>query len=362
MTNEEVDRLLKQVAFDHFDRTGDWPSVNAVHREALKRNPALELPFTDALQFFSKHSGAYSSDAPTSLNVRDLQGVDGSAPLLAQFIGVVRLCVRKFEEGTDTSKISSDDLRFEFGFEDLEVRKMHAVVQREFLLTRGGSTDSERTHWWYEIAPDIHLFRNVQDVPSYLAVVDRLLKPIVTSERPTPYPKLRGLKPKGNAASIREYLSNAQDFQARSALLAAEPASPTTPDIPRRVFVLMPFGKLWSSSVYKMIRRCCARSNVSCRRADDITNTGRITSQIIAAIANADVVIADITGSNPNVLYELGQAHAGGKPTIVLNQSDKSPFDLQDFRQIFYKTSRLATASRQLAKFLKSELEERNSD
>jgi len=157
--------------------------------------------------------------------------------------------------------------------------------------------------------------------------------------------------------SAREYLSNAQDAQARLALVAGEPSSPgTAAGAPRRVFVLMPFGKLWSAPVYKMIRRCCARANVLCLRADDITNTGRITSQIIAAISNADVVIADITGSNANVLYELGQAHAGGKPTIVLNQAEKSPFDLQDFRQIFYRRSRLAAASRQLSKFVKSEL------
>ena len=116
-------------------------------------------------------------DAPTSLNVRDLQDVEGSAALLNQFIAVVRICVTKFDEGTDSSKISSDDLRHLLGFEDLQVRKMHAVIQREFLLTRSGSTDGDRTHWWYEISPDIHLFRNVHDVPTYVAVLDRLATP-----------------------------------------------------------------------------------------------------------------------------------------------------------------------------------------
>jgi hypothetical protein len=312
-----------------------------VHREALRRIPSLELPFGDALQFFSKHSGAFSTDAPTTLNVRDMQDVDGSERLLSQFITVVKLCVRKFEEETGTLTISSGDLRTALGLDNLGVRKMHAVIQREFLLTRSGSTNQERTEWSYEISPDIHLFRKVTELPSYLAVVDRLLKPVVSTERPTPYPNIGGVR-------------------ARFALAAAEPISPEhATDTVRRVFVLMPFRKWWSGSVYKMIRRCCGRSKVACLRADDITNTGRITSQIIAAISNADVVIADITGSNPNVLYELGQAHAGGKPTIVLNQSDKSPFDLQDFRQIFYKPTRLSAASRQLSKFLKSELEQK---
>jgi hypothetical protein len=287
-----------------------------------------------------------------------LQDVAGAELLLGQFIQVVQLCSRKFEE-PGTPKISSVDLRLELGFEDLGVRKMHSVVQREFLLTRSGTANQDRTEWSYEIAPDIHLFRNVTDVPSYLAVVDRLLKPVVTSERPTPYPKVRGLRPKFKAVTAREYLSNARDAQTRLALVAGEPSSPSTaPNSPRRVFVLMPFRPSWSGRVYGMIRRCCARANVSCLRADDITQTGRITSQIIAAISNADVIIADITRTNANVLYELGRAHSEGKPTIVLNQFRTSPFDVQDFRQIFYKPNQLSAISRQLSQFLRSSLEE----
>lgn len=329
MTSEEVNRLLKQVAFDHFDRTGDWPTVSTVHREALKRSPGLELPFTDALQFFSKHSGAYSMDAPTSLNVRDLQDVEGSAALLNQFIAVVRICVTKFDEGTDSSKISSDDLRHLLGFEDLQVRKMHAVIQREFLLTRSGSTDGDRTHWWYEISPDIHLFRNVHDVPTYVAVLDRLATPAA-------------------GGSVE-----AHDWAASQPKTKSEKAAHV-----RRVFVLMPFRPLWSKRVYKMIEGCCDRANVGCLRADDITKTGRITEQIIQAISNADVVIADITRSNPNVLYELGFAHANAKKVIVLNQGASSPFDVNDWRQIRYNKSHLNPASRKLSQFLRSAVEE----
>jgi hypothetical protein len=352
MTNKEVDKLLKKVAFDHFDQTGEWPSVSTVHREAVKRY-GLELPFTDALQFFSKHSGAYSTDAPTSLNVRDLQDVDGSAALLNQFIAVVRICVTKFEEGTDSSKISSDDLRHLLGFEDLEVRKMHAVLQREFLLTRSGSTDSDRTHWWYDISPDIHLFRNVQDVSGYLAVVDRLVKP-------GPRPPMVVRDGRGSIYSDPDEL-RARNIEAVSALSASEPQVKgigTTAQQVRRVFVLMPFRPLWSKRVYKMIKGCCDRANLGCLRADDITKTGRITEQIIQAISNANIVIADITRTNPNVLYELGFAHANAKKVIVLNQGASSPFDVNDWRQIRYNKSHLNPASRKLSQFLRSAIEE----
>ena len=348
MTTEQLEALLKTIAFAHFELTGDWPSVSAVHREALKRAPDLELPFTDALQFFSKHSGAYSTDAPTSLTVRDLRGVEGSAPVLAQFIHVVRICVRKFEEGTDSSKISSDDLRHELGFEDVEVRRMHALIQREFLLTRSGSSDKDRTHWWYDISPDIHLFRKVRDVPSYLAVLDRLANP-------TTVPKIL-VRDTGSGQTASDLSSKLQRF---SALAATEPKSKA--DVAanaRRVFVLMPFRPAWSKRVYKMVKGCCGRATVACSRADDITKTGRITAQIIQAISNADIVVADITRANPNVLWELGFAHALGKTVIVLNQGASSPFDLHDLRQIRYAATSLNPASRKLSQFLRSAIEE----
>ena len=55
---------------------------------------------------------------------------------------------------------------------------------------------------------------------------------------------------------------------------------------------------------------------------------------------NADIVIADITGENPNVMYELGYAQRADKPTVILNQRvEASSFDLRDWRQVPYSPS-----------------------
>jgi hypothetical protein len=51
-------------------------------------------------------------------------------------------------------------------------------------------------------------------------------------------------------------------------------------------------------------------------RADSMNEPGRITSQIIKLLMDADLVIADLTGNNPNVYYELCLRHALGKPVI----------------------------------------------
>jgi len=55
------------------------------------------------------------------------------------------------------------------------------------------------------------------------------------------------------------------------------------------------------------------------------------------AIERAAVVIAEITPRNPNVFYEVGYAHALGKPTILLaRRGSELPFDIRSYRVVFY--------------------------
>jgi len=64
--------------------------------------------------------------------------------------------------------------------------------------------------------------------------------------------------------------------------------------------------------------------------------------KIVEFIASADIVIADCTGNNPNVLYELGLAHALGKETILITQDsmDGVPSDIKLFEFIKYDLGR----------------------
>lgn len=71
-------------------------------------------------------------------------------------------------------------------------------------------------------------------------------------------------------------------------------------------------------------------------RSDQISTPGSITNQLILNVVNADLVVADLTGLNPNVMYELGIRHAAQKPTIhICETSQKLPFDLLTHRTIF---------------------------
>ncbi|MBU7584675.1 MAG: hypothetical protein KAF91_17480 [Nostoc sp. TH1S01] len=73
-------------------------------------------------------------------------------------------------------------------------------------------------------------------------------------------------------------------------------------------------------------------------RADQIQTAGRITTQVLQALNDADIVIADLTGENPNVMYELGIRHAIRKPFIhMMENNSKPPFDIYDVRTVFYR-------------------------
>ena len=70
-------------------------------------------------------------------------------------------------------------------------------------------------------------------------------------------------------------------------------------------------------------------------RADSIEMSGLITSQVINSILDAPLVIADLTGGNPNVFYELAIRHLIRKPYIhIIQKGETVPFDIQGVRTV----------------------------
>lgn len=109
-----------------------------------------------------------------------------------------------------------------------------------------------------------------------------------------------------------------------------------------KAFVVMQFGHNYDDLYQDVIKKVCETNGYTVYRADEGLGTGLILNDIITAIKNSALVIADITPDNPNVFYEVGFAHALNKPTILLNeknQREKLPFDISGFRTIFYDNS-----------------------
>ena len=104
------------------------------------------------------------------------------------------------------------------------------------------------------------------------------------------------------------------------------------------VFVIMPFSEKMTPVYEDHIRKVCDNIGLDCKRADLVLNTESIINDIWSLISNAQIIICDCTGKNPNVFYELGLAHALGKKTICITQNnDDIPFDIKHLRYIKYE-------------------------
>jgi hypothetical protein len=80
--------------------------------------------------------------------------------------------------------------------------------------------------------------------------------------------------------------------------------------------------------------------NYEVTRADQISEPGQISRQIIERINDAAVVIADLSGHNPNVFYELAIRHAINKPVVqLIAKGETIPFDISNQRTIEYDFS-----------------------
>jgi len=102
-------------------------------------------------------------------------------------------------------------------------------------------------------------------------------------------------------------------------------------------FVMMPFGT-WFDRYYKEVYFPAIKdAGFEPVRADDLFHTGSVMEQIWDQIQKAKVLLAELTGKNANVFYELGLAHALAKPVVFVTASiDDVPFDLRHLRGITY--------------------------
>lgn len=110
--------------------------------------------------------------------------------------------------------------------------------------------------------------------------------------------------------------------------------------IPPTAFVVMQFTKPYNELYSEVIGPLCDEFGFKAIRADEAYGPGLIVADIARQLAESSLVVADITPANPNVYYEVGYAHALGKPTILIAEAGTDlPFDVSPFRILFYENT-----------------------
>lgn len=134
----------------------------------------------------------------------------------------------------------------------------------------------------------------------------------------------------------------------------------------KKCFVIGPIGKAGSDTRNKadylleyIIKPAVFEHSYYAFRADEVTEPGMISDQVIIDTLESDLVIADLTSHNANAFYELGIRHTGSnKPTIhMILEGQDPPFDVKGHRYITYRIdnpSDLSSAMQKLSEVVGS--------
>lgn len=110
------------------------------------------------------------------------------------------------------------------------------------------------------------------------------------------------------------------------------------------IFVDIPYGERRFESAFRAIQMAGERFGLRAERAKDRIDNRLLIEKMLTMIGQCKYVVADLTGANPNVLYELGYAHALGKRVLLLARQesegastvDRLPFDVRGYDVVMY--------------------------
>lgn len=124
------------------------------------------------------------------------------------------------------------------------------------------------------------------------------------------------------------------------------------PELEKECFFIAPIGEAETSirrrsdGVLKyIVGRAAEEVGLTAIRADQLADPGQINLQVVEHVLNAKVAVADLTGLNPNVFYEIAIRHTARLPLVLIAEKDcVLPFDISNMRTIFFDHTDLESA------------------
>lgn len=142
-----------------------------------------------------------------------------------------------------------------------------------------------------------------------------------------------GVASPGNLHAMLTQISNRLASKSRSTKIQPSSAAPKN-----KIFASMPFEANYDDTFLVAIAPAALTHGAIAERVDYSGLSGSVVPQIKAMIRKAKVVVADLSGSRPNVLHEVGYAEALGKPIIQICSTpvDELPFNVRNNQTIPY--------------------------
>ncbi len=246
-----------------------------------------------------------------------------------------------FEEITQV--LDDHDLEFE---QDVVVGSTSADF---YLVAPSGSTAVLEVKLWQPTEEN-------QERASHLATLYQR-----TSGADRAYVMIPGLSSSNPEAGVVSG-SEIQTFVEEQVAKAPKTRRRKLPEVQRKpgryIFAAMPFADKYDDTYLVAMKPAALDIEADCVRVDHGGSSGDIVTNIKSLIANSIAVIADLSESKPNVLFELGFADASGRPSVQICSTDLGnlPFNVRNSKTLKYSIGRSSRLKWRLVEQLKNVL------